>query len=85
MSVCLGEPQLLASSAQPASCPAVLRGLIAVRSPHLEELLTALFSATAEASCPSSASTPIVLVSSLLLQEKDELLGPGKQDAEGTG
>lgn len=76
---------LLAYLLQPASCPTVLRGLIEVRSPHLEELLTALFSATAETSCPSSASGPIVVVSSLLLQEKDELLGPSKQDAEGAG
>ncbi|XP_007647169.1 integrator complex subunit 1 isoform X1 [Cricetulus griseus] len=71
---CTVEPELISK---------VLRGLIEVRSPHLEELLTALFSATAEASCPSSASGPIVVVSSLLLQEKDEPLGPSKQDAEG--
>ncbi|KAK7806505.1 hypothetical protein U0070_017497 [Myodes glareolus] len=73
---CAVEPELISK---------VLRGLIEVRSPHLEELLTALFSATAETSCPSSASGPIVVVSSLLLQEKDELLGPSKQDAEGAG
>lgn len=54
-----------------------------MRSPHLEELLTALFSATAETSCLSPAAGPIVVVSSLLLQEKDELLGPSKQDVEG--
>lgn len=77
--------RLLAYLIQPASYPTVLRGLIEVRSPHLEELLTALFSATAESSCPSLASGPIVVVSSLLLQEKDELLGPSKQDAEGAG
>lgn len=64
-------------------CPIVLRGLIEVRSPHLEELLTALFSATTETSCPSPAPGPIVVVSSLLLQEKEELLGPSKQEVEG--
>lgn len=77
-----GNPRLLARSAQPAFSPTVLRGLIEVRSPHLEELLTALFSATADTSCPSPASGPIVVVSSLLLQEKDEFPGPSKQDVE---
>lgn len=78
----LGNSRLLACSTQTASCPTVLRGLIEVRSPHFEELLTALFSATAE-TCPSPASGPIVVVSSLLLQERDEPLGPSTQDAEG--
>nr|AAH63266.1 Integrator complex subunit 1 [Mus musculus] len=71
---CPVEPELISK---------VLRGLIEVRSPHLEELLTALFSATTETSCPSPASGPIVVVSSLLLQEKEELLGPSKQEVEG--
>ncbi|XP_052023556.1 integrator complex subunit 1 isoform X5 [Apodemus sylvaticus] len=71
---CTVEPELISK---------VLRGLIEVRSPHLEELLTALFSATPDTSCPSPASGPIVVVSSLLLQEKDELPGPSKQDVEG--
>lgn len=70
---CTVEPELISK---------VLRGLIEVRSPHFEELLTALFSATAE-TCPSPASGPIVVVSSLLLQERDEPLGPSTQDAEG--
>lgn len=61
----------------------VLQGLIEVRSPHLEELLTSLFSATADAACPSPASRPIVVVSSLLLQEKEEPPTPGKQDGDG--
>uniref|UniRef100_A0A8C2L7E8 Integrator complex subunit 1 n=1 Tax=Cricetulus griseus TaxID=10029 RepID=A0A8C2L7E8_CRIGR len=34
-----GTAKLLAYSTHPASCPTVLRGLIEVRSPHLEELL----------------------------------------------
>ncbi|GAB1290396.1 Integrator complex subunit 1 [Apodemus speciosus] len=73
---CSVEPELISK---------VLRGLIEVRSPHLEELLTALFSATADTSCPSPASRPIVVVSSLLLQEKDEFPGPSKQDVDGAG
>lgn len=81
----MGNSRLLAYCAQPASCPTVLRGLIEVRSPHLEELLTALFSATAEASCLSPASGPIVVVSSLLLQDKEEPLGSSKQDVDGAG
>ncbi|XP_008849644.1 integrator complex subunit 1 isoform X3 [Nannospalax galili] len=70
---CTVEPELISK---------VLRGLIEVRSPHLEELLTALFSATVDATSLSSASGPIVVVSSLLLQE-EEAPGPGKQDKEG--
>lgn len=57
----------------------VLRGLIKVKSPHLEELLTALFSATS--AVPSSR--PIMVVSSLLLQEEEEPAAPGEQDADG--
>lgn len=55
----------------------VLRGLIEVRSPHLEELLAALFSA------PSAfpASRPTAVVSSLLLQEKQASPAPGEQDS----
>nr|XP_004666400.2 integrator complex subunit 1 isoform X2 [Jaculus jaculus] len=70
---CSVEPELIGK---------VLRGLIEVRSPHLEELLTALFSATVDTACPSPASGPIVVVSSVLLQE-GEGPGPGKQDTEG--
>ncbi|XP_063090087.1 integrator complex subunit 1 isoform X1 [Cavia porcellus] len=71
---CSVEPELISK---------VLQGLIEVRSPHLEELLTSLFSATADAACPSPASRPIVVVSSLLLQEKEEPPTPGKQDGDG--
>ena len=59
-------------------CPAVVRSLIEARSPHLEELLAALFS-TASAVPPSG---PVVVVSSLLLPEKEEPLAPGKQEAD---
>lgn len=57
----------------------VLRGLIKVKSPHLEELLTALFSATSAV----PTSRPIMVVSSLLLQEEEEPPAPGEQDADG--
>uniref|UniRef100_A0A8C4MU64 Integrator complex subunit 1 n=1 Tax=Equus asinus asinus TaxID=83772 RepID=A0A8C4MU64_EQUAS len=61
---CGVEPELVSK---------VLRGLIEVRSPHLEELLGALFSATSA----FAASRPIVVVSSLLLQDKEEPPTPG--------
>lgn len=62
-----------------ASVPrTVLRGLIEGRSPHLEELLAALFSAASA----GPASRPIAVVSSLLLQDR-EPLAPGPQDADG--
>ncbi|KAF6280826.1 integrator complex subunit 1 [Rhinolophus ferrumequinum] len=67
---CGVEPELVSK---------VLRGLIKVKSPHLEELLTALFSATY--AVPSSR--PIMVVSSLLLQEEEEPPAPGEQDADG--
>ncbi|KAI5221470.1 integrator complex subunit 1 isoform X2 [Manis pentadactyla] len=65
---CGVEPELIGE---------VLRGLIEVRSPHLEELLAALFSA------PSAfpASRPTAVVSSLLLQEKQASPAPGEQDS----
>ncbi|XP_040087806.1 integrator complex subunit 1 isoform X2 [Oryx dammah] len=66
---CDVEPELIGK---------VLRGLIAARSPHLEELLAALFS-TASA---VPASGPVAVVSSLLLPEEEEPLVPGKQDAD---
>lgn len=66
---CDVEPELISK---------VLWGLIAARSPHLEELLAALLSAA-----PSvPASGPVAVVSSLLLPEKEEPLVPGKQDAD---
>ncbi|KAM7143374.1 integrator complex subunit 1 [Molossus nigricans] len=59
----------------------VLRGLIELRSPHLEELLTAFFSAASA----FPASRPVVVVSSLLLQEEEGPLAAGKQDADSSG
>uniref|UniRef100_G1RB59 Integrator complex subunit 1 n=1 Tax=Nomascus leucogenys TaxID=61853 RepID=G1RB59_NOMLE len=70
---CSVEPELISK---------VLQGLIEVRSPHLEELLIALFSATADAASPFPACKPVVVVSSLLLQEEEPLAG-GKLGADG--
>ncbi|XP_023372276.1 integrator complex subunit 1 isoform X1 [Otolemur garnettii] len=70
---CNVEPELLSK---------VLQGLIEVRSPNLEELLAALCSATTDATSPFPTSKPIMVVSSLLLQE-EEPLAPGKQGADG--
>ncbi|XP_045432794.1 integrator complex subunit 1 isoform X2 [Pipistrellus kuhlii] len=67
---CGVEPELISK---------VLRGLIAVRSPHLEELLTALFSAASVLPAPR----PVAVVSSLLLQE-EEPPAAGQQDAAGS-
>ncbi|XP_014390760.1 PREDICTED: integrator complex subunit 1, partial [Myotis brandtii] len=67
---CGVEPELISK---------VLRGLIRVRSPHLEELLTALFSAASAL----PASRPVAVVSSLLLQE-EEPLAAGQQDTDGS-
>ncbi|XP_035145705.3 integrator complex subunit 1 isoform X4 [Callithrix jacchus] len=69
---CSVEPELISK---------VLRGLIEVQSPHLEELLRALFSATPDAAAPFPASKPVVVVSSLLLQE-EEPLATGKPGAD---
>ncbi|XP_049555909.1 integrator complex subunit 1 isoform X2 [Orcinus orca] len=67
---CDVEPELISK---------VLRGLVAVRSPHLEELLAAIFSAAST----FPASGPVSVVSSLLLQEKGEPPALGKQDSDG--
>lgn len=62
---CDVEPELVSK---------VLRGLVKVRSPHLEELLAALFSATTDPAC-----RPIAVVSSLLLQD-GEPTSAGEQE-----
>ncbi|XP_048186404.1 integrator complex subunit 1 isoform X1 [Perognathus longimembris pacificus] len=69
-------------SVEPDLISKVLRFLIEVRSPHLEELLMALFSGTGEASSPGPVPRPVAVVSTLLLQE-EEPPGPGLQDADG--
>ncbi|NXT28885.1 INT1 protein, partial [Syrrhaptes paradoxus] len=60
---CDVEPELISK---------VLQGLIETHSPYLEELLTVLFSATVETTARFPAMKPIAVVSSLLLQDKEE-------------
>ncbi|NXN93380.1 INT1 protein, partial [Rhinopomastus cyanomelas] len=60
---CNVEPELISK---------VLQGLIETQSPYLEELLTVLFSATVETTARFPAMKPIAVVSSLLLQDKEE-------------
>ncbi|XP_025938874.1 integrator complex subunit 1 isoform X2 [Apteryx mantelli] len=60
---CNVEPELISK---------VLQGLIETHSPYLEELLTVLFSATVETATRFPAMKPIAVVSSLLLQDKEE-------------
>ncbi|XP_015974610.2 integrator complex subunit 1 isoform X3 [Rousettus aegyptiacus] len=67
---CNLEPELVSK---------VLRGLIAARSPYLEEMLAALFPAVSA----SPACRPIAVVTSLLLQDKAEPPAPGQQDTDG--
>ncbi|KAM6250337.1 integrator complex subunit 1 isoform 2-T2 [Porphyrio hochstetteri] len=60
---CNVEPELITK---------VLQGLMETHSPYLEELLTVLFSATVETTARFPAMKPIAVVSSLLLQDKEE-------------
>ncbi|KAJ7403621.1 Integrator complex subunit 1 [Willisornis vidua] len=60
---CNVEPEIISK---------VLQGLIETHSPYLEELLTVLFSATVETTARCPAMKPIAVVSSLLLQDKEE-------------
>ncbi|XP_062999601.1 integrator complex subunit 1 [Elgaria multicarinata webbii] len=57
---------------EPELVSKVLQGLTESHSPYLEELLAALFSVTMETSSRLPATGPISLVSSLLLQDKEE-------------
>ncbi|KAM9179583.1 integrator complex subunit 1 isoform 3-T3 [Mergus octosetaceus] len=60
---CNVEPELISKA---------LQGLIETHSPYLEELLTVLFSATVETTARFPAMKPVAVVSSLLLQDKEE-------------
>ncbi|XP_028909970.1 integrator complex subunit 1 isoform X1 [Ornithorhynchus anatinus] len=60
---CSVEPELIGK---------VLQGLIEMRSPYLEELLSILLSTTTETTSKAPATKPIAIVSSLLLQEREE-------------
>lgn len=73
------QPQPLDRVAQHGLSLTVLRGLIAARSPYLEEMLAALFPAVSA----SPACRPIAVVTSLLLQDKAEPPAPGQQDTDG--
>eukprot|EP00079_Xenopus_tropicalis_P030398 XP_012826387.1 PREDICTED: integrator complex subunit 1 [Xenopus tropicalis] len=60
---CNVEPELISK---------VLQGLIEAKSPYLEEFLTVLLSVTIETTSRFTATGPVALVSSLLLQERQE-------------
>ncbi|XP_004705938.1 integrator complex subunit 1, partial [Echinops telfairi] len=70
---CSLEPELLLR---------VLRGLIDVQSPHLEELLAVLFTAPADLAPLRAASRPVAVVSALL-REEEEPVAPGTPGADG--
>ncbi|XP_020830897.1 integrator complex subunit 1 isoform X2 [Phascolarctos cinereus] len=69
---CTVEPELVGK---------VLQGLIEVRSPYLEELLAILFSSTPETASKFPSTKPIAVVSSLLLQEREETSGKKELDS----
>ncbi|KAM4023912.1 integrator complex subunit 1 [Anomaloglossus baeobatrachus] len=63
---CNVEPELISK---------VLQGMIEAKSPYLEEFLTVLLSVTIETTSRFTATGPVAVVSSLLLQEQEEALG----------
>ncbi|KAJ7305958.1 hypothetical protein JRQ81_010324 [Phrynocephalus forsythii] len=65
---------------EPEVVSKVLQGLTETHSPYLEELLVALFSVTVETSSRFPATGPVSMVSSLLLQQKEET--PVKKETE---
>lgn len=65
---------------EPELVSKVLRGLTEMHSPYLEELLAALFSVTMETSSHFPTTGPISVVSTLLLQDKEET--PVPKDSE---
>ncbi|XP_003198200.3 integrator complex subunit 1 [Danio rerio] len=60
---CNAEPELIRK---------VLQGLMEVKSPYLEELLSLLMSIGTETGSPGSTAGPVAMVISLLLQETEE-------------
>ncbi|KAG9476970.1 hypothetical protein GDO78_002385 [Eleutherodactylus coqui] len=68
---CNVEPELIGK---------VLQGLIEAKSPYLEEFLTVLLTVTIETTSRFTATGPVAVVSSLLLQEQEE--APGKKGSE---
>ncbi|XP_006889666.1 PREDICTED: integrator complex subunit 1 [Elephantulus edwardii] len=69
-------------SLEPELVGKVLRGLMEVHSPHLEELLAALFTAPLNPVSVCATSRPVAVVSSLLLQE-EEPAAPGTPTLDG--
>ncbi|KAM8962294.1 integrator complex subunit 1 isoform 2-T2 [Pelodytes ibericus] len=69
---CNVEPELISK---------VLQGLIEAKSPYLEEFLIILLSVTMETSSRFTAAGPVAVVSSLLLQEREDT--PVKKGSEG--
>ncbi|XP_049759647.1 integrator complex subunit 1 isoform X1 [Elephas maximus indicus] len=70
-------------SLEPELVGKVLRGLIEVQSPHLEELLAVLFATPTDPASACAASRPVAVVSALLLQEEEEPAAPGTPAVEG--
>ncbi|XP_007939442.1 integrator complex subunit 1 [Orycteropus afer afer] len=70
-------------SLEPELVGKVLRGLIEVRSPHLEELRAVLFATPADPACACAGVQPVTVVSTLLLQEEEGPVGPGPPQADG--
>ncbi|KAM4697768.1 integrator complex subunit 1 [Rhinophrynus dorsalis] len=68
---CNVEPELISK---------VLQGLIETKSPYLEEFLAVLLSVTIETTSWFTATGPVAVVSSLLLQEREEV--PVKKGSE---
>ncbi|XP_065116312.1 integrator complex subunit 1 isoform X1 [Paramisgurnus dabryanus] len=60
---CNAEPELITK---------VLQGLMEIKSPYLEELLSLLMTVGTESGAPGSAAGPVAMVISLLLQETEE-------------
>ncbi|XP_029433335.1 integrator complex subunit 1 [Rhinatrema bivittatum] len=67
-------------SVEPELIGRVLQGLIDTKSPYLEELLTILLSAGIDSASRFPATGPVALVSTLLLQEREEV--PVKKELE---
>lgn len=53
-------------------CVSALQGMIKVKSPYLEELLSLLMTVGMETEAPGSTAGPVAMVIQLLLQETEE-------------
>ncbi|XP_069784447.1 integrator complex subunit 1 [Narcine bancroftii] len=61
-----------ACNVEPELMGRVLKGLIEVRSPYLEELLTLVLTATPEVATQQAAMDPVIVITTLLHQEGEE-------------